>query len=179
MSIEMVDAIQDAITFLHSRPRPQGDGIAPFPVAKYGVRLMRITPRRASVDKSLELARNIGPIRGRDADDHIRVVQFFHYSIYIIVLNTGRRRVATAASFAEGERIIVNTEGRYGMPVAEIFRDDLDDLGRRSGSDRTAIDDKSVHSDTSLEFFEKYSLNKKSHVIGETGSRIGVFLGRM
>ena len=118
MSVEMVDAIQNAIAFLHVRPRPQGDGKAPFPVAKYGVRLMCIAPGRASVDKCFELSGNVGPIGRRDTDNHIRAVQFLHDAIHIIVHHTLGCRVATATSFAEGKRVIVDTEGRYGMLVA-------------------------------------------------------------
>ena len=62
VSVKVLDAVNDSVTFMHTGTGTQSDSIASLPLADRRMGFVGIAPRRASVDKCLELAGNVRPI---------------------------------------------------------------------------------------------------------------------
>ena len=66
MPVKVLDAADDPVALGQACARPQRNDIALFARRDRRVRLVRVAPRRASVDEGLELPGNVGPGQSQD-----------------------------------------------------------------------------------------------------------------
>ncbi len=145
VAVEVLDAGNDPLALRHTGPRAQGDGIPPFAAAEGRVGLVGVAPGGAAVNERLELPRDVRPVGGGHADDHVRPLKPGHERVDAVVLDAFRRGVTAPAPLAEVDVVVVDAGALRGIPFAEAVGDDLDDLRRGPVSDGTAIDHQRVH----------------------------------
>ena len=139
MAVEVFYALNDSITLPHAGACSQCYGVSLFAGAYGCVGFMGIAPRRASVNKSLKLARYIRPIGRRNAYNNIRPLKQAENQIHIILLYAFCRSVARSAPFTEIYVKIINADIFDGISLPKAFRNDMCYFGGRAVSDRTAI----------------------------------------
>lgn len=110
MTIEMLDAFDDAVAFSHAGAGSQGDCVALLSAADLSMGFMGIAPGRAAVDEGFKLAGNVRPIGGSNRDDAVCPLKFVDDFVHVVMLDTLRGVVTGAAAFAEAETVIINAD---------------------------------------------------------------------
>ena len=149
MSVEMLDAADDTLTFPHAWTCPQSYGVALFAAAQAGVGLMSVAPGSAPVDESFELPGDISPVGRRNADNNICPFKLVHDKVNIVMLNTFCSSMAAPTALTKAEIIVVDTDRLHSEALGQLLRNYVNYLRSSTVSYGTAINDKCIHFKTS------------------------------
>ena len=145
MTIEMLDAFDDAVAFSHAGAGSQGDCVALLSAADLSMGVMGIAPGRAAVDEGFKLAGNVRPIGGSNRDDAVCPLKFVDDFVHVVMLDTLRGVVTGAAAFAEAETVIINADAFERIFFPQTLGDDFHNFRSCTVSHRTAVYHQSIH----------------------------------
>ena len=145
MTIEMLDAFDDAVAFSHAGAGSQGDCVALLSAADLSMGFMGIAPGRAAVDEGFKLAGNVRPIGGSNRDDAVCPLKFVDDFVHVVMLDTLRGVVTGAAAFAEAETVIINADAFERIFFPQTLGDDFHNFRSGTVSHRTAVYHQSIH----------------------------------
>ena len=132
MSVEMLYAADYFFAFRHWRTGSERDCVAFFSAWDFRVRFVGVAPGSASVNKNLELSRNVRPIRRRNGNNLVRPFVFRH-QLFCVVRNWALRGLmAFPAAPAQFYLVVVDADRADFIAFSAKLRNQPHDLCSRS-----------------------------------------------